>query len=66
MTPTSRSNVAIEKRQVALGHLLSKDDSNNDLPYGAYDEVVEKTGVHQNTLRTIWKRHCNREQITNR
>ena len=66
MTPTSRSNVAIDKRQVALGHLLSKANSNNHLPYGAYAEVVEKTGVHRKTLQTIWKRHFNGEQITNR
>ena len=66
MTPTSRSNVAIDKRQVALGHLLSKANSNNHLPYGAYAEVVAKTGVHRNTLSTIWKRHCNGEDICNR
>ena len=66
MTPTSRSNVAIDKRQVALGHLLSKANSNNHLPYGDYAEVVAKTGVHRNTLSTIWKRHCNGEDICNR
>ena len=65
MTPTSRSNVAIDKRQVALGHLLSKANSNNHLPYGAYEEVVAKTGVHRNTLSTIWKRNCNGENICN-
>ena len=66
MTPTSRSNVAIDKRQVALGHLLSMANSNNHLPYGAFEEVVAKTGVHRNTLSTIWRRHCNGEEITNR
>ena len=65
MTPTSRSNVTIDKRQVALGNLLSKDSSNNELPYGSFAEVVEKTGVHRNTLSTIWKRHFNGEDICN-
>ena len=66
MTPTSRSNVSIDKRQVALGHLLSKANRNNHLHYGAFEEVVAKTGVHRNTLRTIWTRHCNGEDICNR
>ena len=66
MTPTSRSNVSIDKRQVALGHLFSKANSNNDLSYGSFSEVVAKTGVHRNTLRTIWTRHCNGEDICNR
>ena len=66
MTPTSRSNVAIDKRQVSLGHLLSKANINNHIPYGAYEEVVAKTGVHRKTLSMIWKRHCNGEDICNR
>ena len=61
MTPNSRSNVAIDKLQVTLGHLLSKDDRNNFLPYGEYSELEENKGVHRNTLSTLFKRHCNRE-----
>ena len=50
MTPTSRSNFSIDKLQVSPGHLLSKDDRNNYLPYGEYSEVEKNTEVHRNTM----------------
>ena len=35
MEPIHRSNVKIDERNIALGHLLSKADNELNLPYGA-------------------------------
>ena len=66
MEPIHRSNVKIDERNIALGHLLSKADNELNLPYGAFREISKLTGINRNTIRTIWSRHKNGEQIGNR
>ena len=57
MEPIHRSNVKIDERNIALGHLLSKADNELNLPYGALGEVDKLTGINRNTISTIWNRH---------
>ena len=66
MEPIHRSNVKIDERNIALGHLLSKADNELNLPYGAFREISKLTGINRNTISTIWLRHKNGEQIGNR
>ena len=66
MTSSGRSHVNNTERQVALGCLLAKANSLNELPHGAISAISQDRGIHRNTLSTIWERYKKGEEITNR
>ena len=66
MKYSGRSHVNNTERQVALGCLLAKANSLNELPHGAISAISQDRGIHRNTLSTIWERYKKGEEITNR
>ena len=66
MEPIHRSNVKIDERNITLGHLLSKEENELNLPYGALGNVEKLTRIYRNTIGTIWSRHRNGDKIGNR
>ena len=57
MEPIHRSNVKIDERNIALGHLLEKEDNELNLTYGDLVDVEKLNGINRNTISTIWSRH---------
>ena len=63
MGSTHRSHYSQDQRHIALGLLLSKANGEIKLPHGALTEVSKETGIHQNSLKTIWERKLKGENI---
>ena len=63
MGSTHRSNYSQDQRHIALGLLLSKTNGEIKLPHGALTEVSKETGIHRNSLKTIWERKLKGEDI---